>query len=83
MPTAETLLSVLTASSGRGPSFLTAALLGAAFLAAGDFFLLAGAFLAVAFLIGFLFVAIVDTLVHPWVFTAQVPSRDSVGCGHI
>jgi hypothetical protein len=44
---------------------------------------LAGAFLAVAFLIGFLFVAMVDTLVHLWMFMAQVPSRDSVGCGHI
>jgi hypothetical protein len=39
---------------------------------AGAFLLLAGAFLAAAFLTGFLFVAISVTLVHPWTVTAEV-----------
>lgn len=63
-PTAGAVDSTRGAVTDAGLSFLTAAFLGAAFLLAGAFLLLAGAFLATAFFAGFLFVAMLDRLVH-------------------
>jgi hypothetical protein len=56
---------------------------GATFLVAGAFFLVAGAFLATAFFAVFLFVAMLDTLVHRLRVMAEVMNWDNVGCGNI
>lgn len=70
-PTAATSVSVAFATSlVFGATFLGAAFLGAAFFAG-------------AFLTGFFFVAMLDTLVHPWSILAEVANWDSVVCGDI